>query len=247
MDHGAEEVVSPVHAPFAQCEGALPRGGSDATAEGKAREDEVAADEARDRALTFALLLVAAPALASFPGSNPSESVRINTPNDPGFDHCEPDDEQGPPTCSNAFGEQYERFGFAPNGSQHDRALPQPARPARAALLGAEHGRRPQPARPGARRLGGPRLEVLDRQPERADRDPRHRHPLGQDLAPQARRAEQGRAAASAQRREHVQRVRLQRRRRIQRRRLRERPARVAQLAGTTTSRARTRSSTRAT
>src|SRR5437870_1002559 len=53
------------------------------------------------------LLLLAAPALAvrQFPGTNPGESVRINTPNDPGFDSCEPDDEDGPPTCGNAFGE----------------------------------------------------------------------------------------------------------------------------------------------
>jgi hypothetical protein len=63
------------------------------------------------------VLLAAAPALGAFPGSNPGESVRINTPNDPDFDHCEPDDEQGA-TCTNTFGQQYERFGFAPNGSQ---------------------------------------------------------------------------------------------------------------------------------
>ena len=63
------------------------------------------------------LLAVAAPALGAFPGTNPGESVRINTPNDPDFDRCEPDDEQGP-TCTNTFGQQYERFGFAPNGSQ---------------------------------------------------------------------------------------------------------------------------------
>ena len=43
--------------------------------------------------------------------------MRINTPNDPEFDRCEPDDEQGA-TCTNTFGQQYERFGFAPNGSQ---------------------------------------------------------------------------------------------------------------------------------
>jgi hypothetical protein len=72
--------------------------------------------------LALAALLAAAPALAQFPGSDPSESVRINTPNDPDFDHCEPDDEQGPPTCTNAFGQQYERFGFAPNGS-HTTAI----------------------------------------------------------------------------------------------------------------------------
>jgi hypothetical protein len=63
------------------------------------------------------LLALAAPALGAFPGTNPGESVRINTPNDPDFDRCEPDDEQGP-TCTNTFGQQYERFGFAPNGSQ---------------------------------------------------------------------------------------------------------------------------------
>src|SRR4051812_36799598 len=65
--------------------------------------------------------LGALPALAyarSFPGTNPGESVRVNTPNDPGFDHCERDDEDGPPTCANVFDQQYERFGFAPNGSE---------------------------------------------------------------------------------------------------------------------------------
>ena len=65
-----------------------------------------------------ALLVVsAAPAFGAFPGSNPSESVRINTPNDPRFDQCEPDDEQGA-TCTNVFDQDIERFGFAPNGSQ---------------------------------------------------------------------------------------------------------------------------------
>ena len=43
--------------------------------------------------------------------------MRLNTPNDPDFDRCEPDDAQGT-TCTNTFGQQYERFGFAPNGSQ---------------------------------------------------------------------------------------------------------------------------------
>jgi uncharacterized repeat protein (TIGR01451 family) len=66
------------------------------------------------------VLLAAAPALAArqFPGTNPNESVRVNTPNDPDFDHCEHDDEDGQ-TCSNVFDEDYERFGFAPDGSQN--------------------------------------------------------------------------------------------------------------------------------
>jgi Subtilase family len=60
-------------------------------------------------------LVAAAPALGAFPGTNPDESVRINTPNDPEFDSCEPD---GGATCSNVFEEELERFGFAPNSSQ---------------------------------------------------------------------------------------------------------------------------------
>ncbi len=43
--------------------------------------------------------------------------MRLNTPNDPDFDHCEPDDPQIP-SCTNVFDQQIERFGFAPNGSQ---------------------------------------------------------------------------------------------------------------------------------
>jgi hypothetical protein len=68
--------------------------------------------------LALLLLTPAAFAVRQFPGTNPSENVRLNTPNDPDFDRCEPDDEDGAPTCSHPFDEQYERFGFAPNASQ---------------------------------------------------------------------------------------------------------------------------------
>ena len=78
--------------------------------------------------LAVGLLLVAAPALAQFPGTDPNESVRINTPNDPKFDQCEPDDPQGP-TCANVFGQQYQRFGFAPNGSQTSAIYHNPTDP----------------------------------------------------------------------------------------------------------------------
>ena len=85
----------------------------------------------------------------------------------------------GPPTCANVFDQEYERFGFAPNGIQSDRgALPQPARPAHAAPDGPEHAGRAQLAGPGPRRLRRPGLEVLGRRLQRAGRDPRHRHPL---------------------------------------------------------------------
>jgi hypothetical protein len=74
-------------------------------------------------------LAAATPALAAFPGSDPNESVRINTPNDPDFDRCEPDNEEAPPSCSNVFEEQYERFGFAPNGSQASALYHDPSDP----------------------------------------------------------------------------------------------------------------------
>lgn len=78
-----------------------------------------------------AVFVVAAPglALAAFPGTNPNESVRINTPNDPDFDHCESDDESGPPTCTSVFDEQFERFGFAPNGSENTALYHNPLDP----------------------------------------------------------------------------------------------------------------------
>ncbi len=72
-----------------------------------------------------ACLVAASPALAVFPGTNPDESVRSNTPNDPGFDPCEPDNEGGP-TCSNVFEEELERFGFAPSASQAPAAYKPP-------------------------------------------------------------------------------------------------------------------------
>src|SRR5215212_11498094 len=52
-----------------------------------------------------------------FPGHDPNESPRIHTPNDPGFDHCEFDDEDGPPDCDSYFQEQYGSFGFSPDSA----------------------------------------------------------------------------------------------------------------------------------
>jgi hypothetical protein len=56
-------------------------------------------------------------ALAAFPGTDPDESPRLNTPNDPGFDDCEGDDEQGGSTCS-YFEENFVMFGFSPDTAQ---------------------------------------------------------------------------------------------------------------------------------
>jgi hypothetical protein len=71
--------------------------------------------------IILAVLLAAAPAAIAanpnFPGKDPDESVRANTPDDPGFDACEPDNAGGP-SCASVFSEQYERFGFAPFQTQ---------------------------------------------------------------------------------------------------------------------------------
>jgi uncharacterized repeat protein (TIGR01451 family) len=79
----------------------------------------------------LAVLLVAVlptVAYASFPGPSPNESVRANTPNDPDFDACEPDDPQGQ-TCSHPFGQEYQRFGFAPNATQDTATYHNPLDP----------------------------------------------------------------------------------------------------------------------
>jgi hypothetical protein len=53
-----------------------------------------------------------------WPGSDPNESVRIHTPDDPQFDCAEPDDQDGG-TCTNVFDEQTQRLGFAPQSTQN--------------------------------------------------------------------------------------------------------------------------------
>jgi len=72
----------------------------------------------------MALALPAA-ALAAFPGTDPSESPRINTPNDPDFDHCEADDPKtSPPRCSTYFDQQYGSFGFSPDSANEAPGVP---------------------------------------------------------------------------------------------------------------------------
>jgi hypothetical protein len=92
-------------------------------------------------AVVLALTLPAA-ALAAFPGSDPNESVRVNTPNDPSFDRCEPDNEGGA-TCSNVFDQEIERFGFAPSSSQFTATYKNPAGTLRQQQQNALAGRNP--------------------------------------------------------------------------------------------------------
>src|SRR3954469_9778538 len=70
-------------------------------------------------------LLVPAGALAAFPGTDPTESPRANTPNDPGFDPCEADDpDTSPPRCTSYFSEQYRSFGFSPDSANQVPGAP---------------------------------------------------------------------------------------------------------------------------
>lgn len=70
-------------------------------------------------------LAVPAAAFAAFPGTDPSESPRANTPNDPGFDPCEADDpDTSPPRCTTYFDEQYGSFGFSPDSANEAPSLP---------------------------------------------------------------------------------------------------------------------------
>ncbi len=53
---------------------------------------------------------------SSFP--NPESGIRVDTPDDPGFDCNEPDDEDGAEVaCGGLFDEQIQILGFAPSGS----------------------------------------------------------------------------------------------------------------------------------
>ena len=149
------------------------------------------------------LALVAVPALASartFPGTDPDESVRLNTPNDPGFDHCESDDEDGADVLQRlrrgvrALRLRAQRRPSTPR-STTTRSTRTPALRRRTRSPGATRsGRSPAspPTAPGSRSTGSA---------GRPDRDPRHRHPLEQPRpAPQGRA--QPRRAAAAQARE---------------------------------------------
>jgi Subtilase family/RTX calcium-binding nonapeptide repeat (4 copies) len=70
------------------------------------------------RVLLAVLVALALPGIAhaAFPGSDPFESPRINTPNDPDFDNCEADNPGGA-TCSTYADEQYGSFGFSPDSA----------------------------------------------------------------------------------------------------------------------------------
>ncbi len=70
--------------------------------------------------LVVALALIApSAAAAAFPGGNPDESPRLNTPNDPDFDRCEADDADTPDEreCFSYAEERYGAFGFSPDSA----------------------------------------------------------------------------------------------------------------------------------
>jgi hypothetical protein len=72
-------------------------------------------------AIAVAGLAIPAAAIADngFPGTNPNESPRAHTPNDPEFDECELDDPDTPPAdCTSYFNEAFRLFGFSPDSAQ---------------------------------------------------------------------------------------------------------------------------------
>ena len=105
------------------------------------------------------------------PGLGPGRvACGINTPNDPDFDHCESDDEQGA-DCSNVFDEEYERFGFAPDASENTALYKNPLDTARQQEQNTKAGRNPLGQIPGVsadrawkRSTGRPdvRIAILD-------------------------------------------------------------------------------------
>ncbi|MEO8688470.1 MAG: S8 family serine peptidase [Solirubrobacteraceae bacterium] len=118
--------------------------------------------------LVFGLLPGAA--LAAFPGSNPDESARLNTPDDPAFDCAEPAAEGGG-GCSTVFDENYERFGFAPQSTQTTATYKNPAQTTRQQAQNTLAGRNPLGQLPGVsadrawkRSIGRPgvRIAILD-------------------------------------------------------------------------------------
>ena len=87
-------------------------------------------------AATIALSAVAFAANPDFPGTDPNESVRINTPDDPDFDQCEPhEDGEGTQTCTGVFNQEFERFGFAPKATENTATYKNPTDPHVARLV----------------------------------------------------------------------------------------------------------------
>jgi hemolysin type calcium-binding protein/thrombospondin type 3 repeat protein len=73
-------------------------------------------------ALVVACLSLALPAIAlaanpAFPGTDPAESPRANTPDDSDFDECEGDDRDVAQECSTYFEEEFRAFGFSPDSA----------------------------------------------------------------------------------------------------------------------------------
>ena len=132
-------------------------------------------------------LFTAAPALGAFPGSDPDESVRVNTPDDPEFDRAESDDETADvEPSSNVFDEQTHLFGFSPTGAgtaTYKNCVPL------ANTCTDSHTQRlvdqnvAAGAGRGIQQVSGvsarPRVEAVDRPRRRPDRHPRHGRSAG--------------------------------------------------------------------
>ncbi|MEA2272679.1 MAG: hypothetical protein QOI98_1387 [Solirubrobacteraceae bacterium] len=96
----------------------------------------------RGAVLLVVLLALGLPtlAVAAFPGHDPNESVRANTPNDPGYDPCE-SDHAGGATCANPLDQDTARFGFAPSATQNTATYQNPSQTTRQQAQNTAGGR----------------------------------------------------------------------------------------------------------
>ncbi|HEX8745019.1 MAG TPA: FG-GAP-like repeat-containing protein [Thermoleophilaceae bacterium] len=153
--------------------------------------------------------MLVTPALAAdhgFPGTDPNESLRIHTPNDPDFDGCETDDQDGS-HCANVFEQEIARFGFAPKATENSATYQNPAHPhvVRLSAQNALAGRNPlgqvsgvSADRAWKRTPGDPsvRIAIIDTGIDWRARELRLRVALNSGELPKPRKADSSECAA---------------------------------------------------
>ncbi len=165
---------------------------------------------------------IPAAADAAFPGTDPTESPRANTPNDPDFDRCELDNDGGPgvPVLlqRGVPGIRLQsRLRLAGRGRQSTSPLPglppdaadgrrsstktarKPTRTPRAATRSGAATRSPASGSTPPGSTSRDRRRPA-RRPGRLDRDPRHGRPLAEPRPEEQDRAQSRRASDSAER-----------------------------------------------
>jgi hypothetical protein len=93
----------------------------------------------------LSVLAVVSPGFAGHTGStrfpNPDPNPRIGTPDDPGFDCAEPDDEDVVTPCTQVWSEQHNLFGFPPASTEATATYHDPARAGQGQISGVSADR----------------------------------------------------------------------------------------------------------